>query len=86
MFEGTVFQGKIRFFNTQKGYGFMIHNHGGEDLFFNHRCMKKEKLAKKLQKKQKVSYTIEICDAKKEVRNLDILSHASSENSPETSS
>lgn len=73
MFEGKVFQGKIKFFSEQKGYGFIIPNHGGEDLFFNYRSMKKPKLAKKLQKEQKVSYTIGICDEKKVVRNLELV-------------
>ena len=86
MVEGKVFQGKIKFFSTQKGYGFIIPNHGGEDLFFNYRSMKKPKLAKTLQKEQRVSYTIEDCNGKKAVRNLELISYSFSEDSPETSS
>lgn len=74
MVEGKVFQGKIKFFSEHKGYGFIIPSHGGKDLLFNHRSMKKPKLAKTLQKEQKVSYTIEDYKGKTAVRNLEIIS------------
>jgi cold shock protein len=52
-----VYQGKILFFDRLKGYGFVIPEAGGADIFFHYSQINVTGL-KRLDKGQKVSYDV----------------------------
>ncbi len=51
-------QGKVDWFNNQKGFGFITRDDGGKDLFVHYSGIASEGY-KKLDKGQKVSFEIE---------------------------
>lgn len=50
--------GKVKFFNTQKGYGFITNEEGGNDAFVHISAVEKAGMTA-LQPEQRLSYDIE---------------------------
>jgi CspA family cold shock protein len=53
----SVNQGSVKWFNEQKGYGFITPSNGGEDLFVHYSEIKNEGF-KTLQEGQKVQFEV----------------------------
>ena len=51
-------QGKVKWFNDQKGFGFITPNDGGKDLFVHHSAIKATGF-KSLAENQEVQYEVE---------------------------
>jgi len=66
-------QGTVRWFNAQKGYGFIHPDGGGGDVFVHSRAVERSGLST-LQENQKVSFEVETGrDAKTSAENLKVL-------------
>ena len=50
-------RGKVKWFNNQKGYGFIIPNDGGKDLFVHHTNIQMEGY-KSLDENQEVEFVV----------------------------
>ena len=53
--------GTVKWFNNQKGYGFITPTDGGKDLFVHHSSLQMDGF-KTLNEDQKVSYQVETSD------------------------
>ena len=49
----------MKWFNEQKGYGFLTAEEGGEDLFFHHSAIQMEEGFKTILTGEKVSFDVE---------------------------
>jgi cold shock protein len=68
-----VAQGTVRWFNIQKGYGFIHPDGGGGDVFVHISAVERSGLAT-LQENQKVSFEVETGrDGKTSAENLKVL-------------
>ena len=66
-------QGTVRWFNTQKGYGFIHPDGGGGDVFVHISAVERSGLST-LQEGQKVSFEVEMGrDGKTSAENLKVL-------------
>ena len=66
-------QGTVRWFNTQKGYGFIHPDDGGGDVFVHISAVERSGLST-LQEGQKVSFEVETGrDSKTSAENLKVL-------------
>ena len=66
-------QGTVRWFNTQKGYGFIHPDGGGGDVFVHSSAVERSGLST-LQEGQKVSFEVETGrDGKTSAENLKVL-------------
>ena len=69
----SVRQGTVRWFNTQKGYGFIHPDGGGGDVFVHISAVERSGLST-LQEGQKVSFEVETGrDGKTSAENLKVL-------------
>ena len=69
----SVPQGTVRWFNTQKGYGFIHPDGGGGDVFVHMSAVERSGLST-LQEGQKVSFEVETGrDGKTSAENLKVL-------------
>jgi len=56
--EGRMAQGTVKFFNAQKGYGFIVQDAGGPDVFVHISAVERAGM-RSLVEGQKVSFDIE---------------------------
>jgi cold shock protein len=56
--EGHMAQGTVKFFNAQKGFGFIVQDNGGPDVFVHISAVERSGL-RGLAEGQKVSFDIE---------------------------
>lgn len=54
-------KGKVKFFNSEKGYGFITPNGGGKDIFFHYSKIQKDGY-KKLEEWEEVEYEVGTSD------------------------
>lgn len=52
-------QGTVKFFDTTRGFGFIVNDNGGDDLFVHHTAINGNEFRKSLNEGQKVSFDIE---------------------------
>jgi CspA family cold shock protein len=51
--------GKVKWFNTEKGYGFIANDNGGEDVFVHFSAIVSDNQYKSLQEGQAVTFDLE---------------------------
>lgn len=64
--------GKVKMFNTGKGYGFIVPDEGGDDVFVHFKEMEKSGIAE-LEKGQAVSYDAKDNKGKIAATNIKVL-------------
>ena len=63
--------GTVKWFNSQKGYGFIQPDNGGKDVFVHISAVERAGL-RSLNEGQKVSYEIEVSRGKEAATNLSV--------------
>lgn len=64
--------GKVKWFNDQKGYGFITPDDGGKDLFCHHTSIKAEGF-RSLSEGQKVSFEVAQSDKGPKAANVSVI-------------
>ncbi len=64
--------GRVKWFNSQKGFGFIVPDNGGKDLFVHYTSIVSDGY-KSLREEQKVSYEIESTDKGDKAINVSVL-------------
>ena len=53
-----MFTGTVKWFNATKGFGFIVQDNGGKDVFVHHRAIQQEGY-RSLEEGQRVQYDVE---------------------------
>jgi CspA family cold shock protein len=64
--------GRVKWFNSQKGFGFIVPDNGGKDLFVHYTAIK-EGVYKTLKEGDKVEFEIETSDKGDKAANVNIV-------------
>lgn len=64
--------GRVKWFNSQKGFGFIVPDNGGKDLFVHYTSIISDGY-KSLREEQKVSYEIESTDKGDKAINVSVI-------------
>jgi CspA family cold shock protein len=64
--------GRVKWFNSQKGFGFIVPDNGSKDLFVHYSSIKSEGY-KSLREEQKVEYEVEQSDKGDKAINVTVI-------------
>jgi len=64
--------GRVKWFNSQKGFGFIVPDNGSKDLFVHYSSIKSEGY-KSLREEQKVEYEVEKSDKGDKAINVTVI-------------